>query len=299
MSIGPIRASRRRKIDRLVTGPWPPFALVIALVSLLAIPFPASARGHHDHRHPTTATTGPTTATISLSTTTTASTTTTTSSTTTTTTAPPNCTAPTTLGTQHLVFDDEFNCDTAIKPAWSVVNGSTFGGTALPSNVSLSSAGLNLTATASSGAEVDTWPGKFSYTYGTVVWAANIPCVGGKVVNWPALWTFGILNSPAGGEIDTVEGAAGSISNTVHDASGNNQVVHIQPSPYCGWHTFANTWTSNLVTFTYDGTVVDTVTEDITASPMFLAMDDFIPNGNNDAESVPSTMQVQYVRVYQ
>jgi hypothetical protein len=205
--------------------------------------------------------------------------------------------APSRLNGQRLTFDDEFACDSSLKAVWhqGVINFAPFD----TANVALSGGTLGLTVNAAGGALVSTYPA-FSFTYGTVEVRADIPYVGSTVVDWPAIWMLGTPNSYAGGEIDVTEGLSGLLCFTVHDAT-NDYTGGCASGTYAGWHTYAATWTPTAVTFRYDGTLVGTITQDITGSPMYLALDDVPSNPiyTNAPNVVPSTMRVAYVRVYQ
>ena len=204
--------------------------------------------------------------------------------------------APSRLNGQRLTFDDEFACDSSLRPVWQqgVINFAPFNA----ANVAVSGGNLNLTVSAAGGALVSTYPA-FSFAYGTVEVRANMAYVGSAVVDWPAIWMLGTPNSHVGGEIDIAEGLSGLLCFTVHDPV-NNYSGGCASGTYAGWHTYAATWSPTAVTFRYDGTVVGKITQDITGFPMYLALDDVPSNPiySNSPNVVPSTMQVAFVRVY-
>ena len=67
---------------------------------------------------------------------------------------------------------------------------------------------------------------------------------------------------------------------------------------FTGWHTYAADWQPGVVTYYYDGTEVGQITTGITSSPMYLILNDAV-GGAGGQVVTPSTMQVDYVRVWQ
>ena len=179
-----------------------------------------------------------------------------------------------------------------------------------PANVSLPGDGtlhLKVTATASTcgstrpytGAAVTTNPSDgrgsgFQYTYGVLEARVYVPAAGTQIANWPAVWTDG-QKWPTDGEDDVMEGLDGAACYHFHDPSGGpgSCVSKIKP----GWHTFASNWQPGSVTFYYDGADVGSITSGITGAPMYLVLDNTVKTGSG--LTVPGTMQVSYVRVWQ
>lgn len=195
------------------------------------------------------------------------------------------------------VFDSEFTGN-SLPVGWAPYwfkNGATQNNTLMESsNVTVSGGTLNLALTSNSGSIVSTNPaagGDFQFTYGAMEARIYLPGNGQTVYNWPAFWADG-QSWPTDGELDVMEGLHGSTSCHFHDPAGG-------PSGNCpnvgsGWHTFGAEWSPGVVTYYYDGKAVGSITSGITAQPMYLILE------NSASGTVtPSTMQVQYVRVWQ
>ncbi len=204
-------------------------------------------------------------------------------------------------GSWHLIFDDEFSNDSSLNtskwtPYW-FSNGSTSNGTTMDSsNVSVSGGSLNLALNGGTGGLVST-NGKFSYTYGFAEARIYLPPTtsGSQIANWPAFWTDG-QSWPADGEQDIMEGLGGSACYHFHDPSGGPGSC--ASGNYSGWHTFGADWEPGSVTYYYDGVKVGTISQGITSSPMYLILENSDGSAGGQVVS-PSTMKVQYVRVWQ
>ena len=135
----------------------------------------------------------------------------------------------------------------------------------------------------------------------------NIPGPDGGVLvpNWAAWWTDG-QSWPGNGEIDILESLGTPDWNTahVHDnatdgpgGTGAPGITHNQSPPY-GWHTFGAYWktpASNTVEFFYDGASIGSLNTDGFTSPQYLIL---VNTFNNAADITPTTMQVDWVRVW-
>lgn len=201
-------------------------------------------------------------------------------------------------GTWKLVFDSEFNGTSLNQSKWTPYwfsNGSTSNGTTmLSSNVSESGGSLNLNLSNGSGGLVST-NGKFSYTYGFAEARIYLPASGSQVANWPAFWTDG-QSWPTDGEQDIMEGLGGQACYHFHSNAGGPGSC--ASGNYSGWHTFGADWQPGSVTYYYDGQKVGTITQGITSSPMYLILEN--SGGSYGGPKVlPSTMKVDYVRVWQ
>ena len=175
-----------------------------------------------------------------------------------------------------------------------------------PAQVTIGGGNLNLTATAraqtvngrsypyTSG--IVTTMGKFTFTYGAVEARINLSGTNGKIDNWPAFWADGTGTWPMTGELDVMEGLGGYAAYHFHSPSGGPGAD--VSGNYTGWHTYAADWQPGMVTYYYDGHEVGQITTGITSSPMFLILNDAV-GGQGGQVTTPSTMQVDYVRVWQ
>jgi beta-glucanase (GH16 family) len=218
---------------------------------------------------------------------------------------------------QKYLLDEEFNGSsidlTKWTPNWF---GATVGTTtrqfgdacANPSHVAQPGDGyLHLKVThdaclgmAYDGALVNTDPsqnlyrGGFQFTFGTVEARVFLPAAKNlSTANWPAVWTNG-QHWPNDGENDIMEGLGGSDCYHFHSSPGAwggcAQVAS-------GWHTFASTWTSGRVTYSYDGQFVGQVTTGVTGAPMYVIIDNTVSTSYGGPTTAPADMLVDYVRV--
>jgi beta-glucanase (GH16 family) len=142
--------------------------------------------------------------------------------------------------------------------------------------------------------------GHFQFTYGFMEARMYLPGNGtGGVANWPAFWADG-QNWPVTGEIDVMEGLGGPVYWHFHwgTAADPQQVGGGPTGNYSGWHTFGADWEPGSIAFYYDGVKVGRVTADVTSAPMYLILDYALTNSWGTVQ-VPSTMSVDYVRVWQ
>jgi beta-glucanase (GH16 family) len=224
-------------------------------------------------------------------------------------------TSPTGVGGKwSLRFDDEFNGAALDRSKWST--GWLAPGVTPPVNsdeqecydprrVSQSGGQLRLTVV-SSPCTVDgktyayrsgmiNTDGKAEFTYGFFEARIYLPGAGGTIVNWPAWWTDG-QNWPADGEMDILEGLDGQACWHFHsDAGGPGGCADVT---FVGWHTYAADWEPGSVTYYYDGVEVGRVVKGITAHPMFLILNDAVNARGQGQTAAPSTMEVDYVRVW-
>jgi hypothetical protein len=175
-----------------------------------------------------------------------------------------------------------------------------------PSQVGVSGGNLNLTAIPKAQTiHGTTYPdtsgmvntmGKFTFTYGVVEARIYLSGSNGQIGNWPAFWADGTGTWPATGELDVMEGLGGSAAYHFHSPSGGPGAD--VPGNFTGWHTYAADWQPGAVTYYFDGNEVGKITTGITSSPMYLILN-YAVSGNNGPIANPSTMQVDYVRVWQ
>jgi beta-glucanase (GH16 family) len=232
-------------------------------------------------------------------------------------------------GKWELIFDDEFNGTGLDTSKWStgwLASGITGPVNSWekecydPAQVTESGGALNLsliTKTESCGTADPEYAsglvntsGKFSYTYGFLQARVWLPAKTGdpsQVADWPAVWTDG-QNWPADGEDDVMEGINGRACAHFHSAVSPGGVAPadgtstVAVKSGCakeiltgGWHTFGANWEPGSVTYYYDGKDIGSVTSGVTSAPMFLILD----YAAGPPYQSPSTMKVDYVRVWQ
>ena len=169
---------------------------------------------------------------------------------------------------------------------------------------------------------------KFAFTYGRVDVRAKLPFGNGT---WPAIWTlgknvietgaywqtqgYGTVSWPACGELDIMEHGLHSdnvISAAIHTPSSFGNTVNTQTFPLAdvanNFHTYSMNWSPNQITFlvddvgyyTYNPAVKDASTWPFDLEQYLIlniAMGGFA--GNVDASFTQSSMEIDYVRVYQ
>jgi len=159
--------------------------------------------------------------------------------------------------------------------------------------------------------------GKFDFTYGRVEVRAKLPIGGGT---WPAIWMLGSSIStdgwPAAGEIDIMEhigNEQGKIHSSIHTRSsfGNtvNTMSKMVSDVSTAFHIYGVKWTQNAIEFSIDEEVYYTYNPSTknTSTWPFYANQFIILNvamggnfgGNVDSNFTQSTMEIDYVRVYQ
>ena len=143
----------------------------------------------------------------------------------------------------------------------------------------------------------------FQFTYGYAEAQITLPTNGAVIAHWPAWWLDG-QNWPMDGEIDIMEGLDGYAAWHYHYDSGGGLDSHpigggINTSP--GTHIYAVNWYPGHLDFYYDGALAASATNGslsggatISSSPMILILD-----YDGGAGTVPATMVVHYVRVFQ
>lgn len=159
--------------------------------------------------------------------------------------------------------------------------------------------------------------GKFDFTYGKVEVRAKLPIGGGT---WPAIWMLGsninTVGWPACGEVDIMEHVGnnqGTVQSAMHTPSSYGGTIN-HGSQYLEdvsteFHVYAVEWTSEKMIFSVDDVVHYTYnpsTKDSNTWPF--DADQFIIlniamgggfGGEIDPNFVSSTMEIDYVRVYQ
>ena len=228
-----------------------------------------------------------------------------------------------------LVWADEFDSNGApCENNWSYDLGTGSSGwgngesqyyTDLPSNVLVEDGVLKITAIAESFEGSDYTSArlktnlKFDFTYGKIEARAKLPTGGGT---WPAIWMLGsdfLTNTwPACGEIDIMEHVGNQqdeIFSSLHfpgNSGGNAVTESIQvPGVSEEFHVYSAEWTESEIKFYVDGTLYHTFNNDNNLpfnSDFFIIMN--VAMGGNfggaiDPNFVSSTMEIDYIRVYQ
>ena len=212
-----------------------------------------------------------------------------------------------------LVFHDDFTGASLNRTNWApywfsdgtVLPGRTMRGYA--SNVMVNGQ-LNLRMISTNGACISSNPHGgvnpgFQFAYGYAEAQITLPTNGTVIAHWPAWWLDG-QHWPTNGEIDIMEGLSGHAAWHYHYDSGGGLDSHpiggnVNTSP--GTHIYGVNWYPGHLDFYYDGTLVASATNGslsggatISSSPMYLIL---IYAGGSG--SVPATMVVHYVRVFE
>ena len=158
---------------------------------------------------------------------------------------------------------------------------------------------------------------KFEFTYGRIEVRAKLPAGRGT---WPAIWTLGSnitsVNWPACGEIDIMEHVGnnvGKVSSAIHTPSSNGNTVNVEflniENATIDFHVYTADWTADKIDFyvddvlfyTYNPVIKNSSTWPFNADQFILlniAMGGTL-GGNIDSNFVESTMEIDYVRVYE
>ncbi len=228
----------------------------------------------------------------------------------------------------NLIWADEFNGTVLADTNWSYNTGTGNNGwgngesqfyTDRPENVRVDDGTLKITARREnfSGSDFTSsrivTENKFEFTYGRVEIRAKLTSGGGT---WPALWMLGAnydtVTWPACGEIDVME-HVGNQQNTIFSSlhfpgnSGGNAVTRSTNVDGVAddFHVYRAIWSENTIRFFVDDDLYHTFTNS-TAVPFnhdfFLIFNVAMGGnfgGNIDPAFQESTMEVDYVRVYQ
>jgi beta-glucanase (GH16 family) len=232
-----------------------------------------------------------------------------------------------------LVWSDDFNTDGApdeTKWAYDIGLGNNGWGnnelqyyTKRPENVIVKDGVLKITAKKESykGSSFTSTrlktQDKYDFTYGKVEIRAKLPT---GIGTWPALWSLGSnitsVGWPACGEIDLMEHVGskqGIVQSTTHTTSnhgGNTSVGSIVLNEVSTqFHIYAFEWSKDKIEFSVDGTVFHSYqpTNKNTDNWPFDANQFIIMNiaiggtlgGNVDANFTSSSMEIDYIKVYQ
>lgn len=230
---------------------------------------------------------------------------------------------------ETLIWSDEFNTDGAPDPAnWNYDLGTGQNGwgnnesqyyTDRPTNIEVADGLLKITAQrenfngqAFTSARIKT-KDQFEFTFGRVEVRAKLPQGGGT---WPAIWMLGAnidtVGWPETGEIDIME-HVGNQQNTIFSSlhypgnSGGNAVTESTTvaDASTAFHVYAAEWTATQIRFYVDETLYHIFPNDPNLpfnKDFFLILN--VAMGGNfggtiDSSFNQSTMEVDYVRVYQ
>ena len=227
--------------------------------------------------------------------------------------------------TYTLVWSDEFNGTGVDGSKWNIDNGNPGVNNEKEyyqaANASVANGNLVITARQQSmggqpytSAKLETY-GKFSTTFGRIEARIKLPMVQGT---WPAFWMLGnSINQgtpwPDCGEIDIMEhvNTTNTILGTMHWNGGSGHVqygssTNTTPGDY---HVYAVEWDAQGIRWYVDNTlyVNGNIANNINNTGAFhnpfyiilnLAIGGDLPGNTIDNGSLPTTMMVDYVRVY-
>ncbi|WP_035648746.1 family 16 glycosylhydrolase [Flavobacterium sp. ASV13] len=229
----------------------------------------------------------------------------------------------------NLVWSDEFNTDgapDASKWVYDLGRGDNGWGnnekqnyTNSSTNIIVQGGNLKITAKkeASGGADYSSArlksEGKYKFTYGKVEVRAKLPIGGGT---WPAIWMLGANYAtnawPACGEIDIME-HVGNSQNVIHGTL--HYPGHFGGTANTGFKTIANVstefhiyktiWSPEAIKIYVDDELIHSVPNDASLpfnKDFFLILNVAMGGnfgGNIDAAFTQSSMEIDYVRVYQ
>jgi beta-glucanase (GH16 family) len=247
------------------------------------------------------------------------------------TTTPPNQNPDPTTDYTNLVWFDEFDTDgapDAAKWVYDLGNGTNGWGnseqqnyTNSASNVIVQGGNLKITAKkeASGGFNYSSArlksEGKYDFTYGKLEVRAKLPTGGGT---WPAIWMLGANYAtsgfawPACGEIDVMEHVGNSqdlIHGTLHypgHSGGNgNSGSKTIPNVSTAFHVYKTIWSPEAIQIYVDDQLIHTVANDASLpfnKDFFIILNVAMGGnfgGNIDPAFTQSSMEIDYVRVYQ
>jgi beta-glucanase (GH16 family) len=219
-------------------------------------------------------------------------------------------TPPNIPGNWKLDWSDEFN-DTSLD-GWktNIWWGSSSGmgdERTSPNNVSVSGGNLNLTATKSGTSTYTsglvTSDDLHEFQCGYVEAKMDIPS---GIGFWPAFWMLPGNHDDGLGEIDIMEVVGGDAQLHVNyhvDGPGDDaESDHPGTDLFSGFHTYGVNWQKDSITWYIDGKEFHKTTN-YTHTPMYvilnLAVGGDWPGSPNGQTPFPSTMKVDYVRVWE
>ncbi len=231
----------------------------------------------------------------------------------------------------NLVWADEFDTDGAPNAAnWGYDTGDGGWGngesqyyTDRTDNAKVENGSLIITAKAENfggsdytSARLKT-QGLYGFTYGRIDIMAKLPEGGGT---WPAIWTLGesisTIGWPACGELDILEHVGnnpGHVQSAIHTISSSGATVNLGSTTIATtsseFHLYSMNWSADQISFLVDDEIFYTynpAVQDLSTWP-FDANQFIILNiamggslgGTIDPAFTESTMEIDYVRVYQ
>lgn len=229
-----------------------------------------------------------------------------------------------------LVWADEFDTDGSPNASrWTYDlgtgdngwgNGEVQSYTDNTENVSIADGILKITAkkegSGYTSARIKT-QGLYDFTYGRVDVRAKLPEGGGT---WPAIWLLGSsftsIGWPACGEIDIMEAVGnnpGHVQAAIHTPSSHGATVNTGSKPVpdasSEFHVYSVNWSPNQITFLVDDEIYytykpETKNDDTWPfnAPHFIILNVAMGGtlgGNIDPNFTQSSMEIDYVRVYQ
>jgi beta-glucanase (GH16 family) len=232
--------------------------------------------------------------------------------------------------TPVLVFNEDFQ-GSALSNAWVAMNRPGDGNNNekqcyLPSNAVVTGDLLALTSKVDSSCQGYSYTSamvqwrSYNFTYGTVEVRAKMA---GGTGTWPAAWLLGancqqtnVISAdnappcswpnPGSDEIDIAEIKNSNLStvwqNVISGSSGFQTCTPTTANTSQNWHVYSIEWSAGSLVWKIDGQTTCSFTRNIPSTPMFLMLN--VAVGGNGGGTVvnstlPQTMSVDYVRVYQ